>query len=52
MFDPIVVEGVTKNGSADRSSQMRAALAPVETRATEQSALGGKAKIDAELVEE
>jgi hypothetical protein len=52
MLDPIVLESVTKNGSADRPGQMWPALAPVETRATEHSALGGEAKIDAELIEE
>ena len=52
MLDPIVLEGVTKNGSADRPGQMRPALAPVETRSAEHSALGGEAKIDAQLIEE
>ena len=52
MFDPIMVEGMTKNGSADRSRQMRTALAPVKTRATEHPTLGGEAKIDAVLIEE
>jgi len=52
MLDPIVLEGVTKNGRADRPGQMRTALAPVETRSAEHSALGGEAKIDAQLIEE
>ena len=52
MLDPIVLEGVTKNGCADRPGQMRPALAPVETRSAEHSALGGEAKIDAQLIEE
>ena len=52
MLDPIVIEGVTKNGSADRPGQMGPAFAPVETGAAEHSALGGEAKIDAELIEE
>ena len=52
MLDPIVIESVTKNGSADRPGQMRSALAPVETRAAEHSALGGEAKINAGLIEE
>jgi hypothetical protein len=52
MLDPIVLEGVTKNGSADRPGQMRPALAPVETGAAEHSAFGGAAEIDAELIEE
>lgn len=52
MLDPIVLESVTKNGSADRPSQMGPALTPIETGATEHSALGDKAKIDAGLIEE
>ncbi|MBV9459503.1 MAG: hypothetical protein JO141_18565 [Bradyrhizobium sp.] len=52
MLAPIVLESVIKNGSADRSGQMRPALAPVETRATEHPTLGGEAKIDAQVVEE
>ena len=52
MLDPIVLEGVTKNGSADRPCQMRPALAPVETRSAEHSTLGSEAKIDAQLIEE
>jgi hypothetical protein len=38
MLDPIVLENVTKNGSADRSGQMRPTLAPVETGAAEHPA--------------
>ena len=52
MLDPIVLESVSKNGSADRPGEMRPALAPVETGAAEHSALGGEVKIDAELIEE
>jgi hypothetical protein len=52
MLDPIVLDRVMKNGSADRPCQMRPPLAPVETGATEHSAPGGEAKIDAELIEE
>ena len=52
MLDPIVLDSVSKNGSADRPGQMGPALAPVETGAAEQSALGGEAKIDAVLIEE
>jgi hypothetical protein len=52
MLDPIVLEGVTKNGSAHRPGQMRPTLAPVETRSAEHSALGDEAKIDADLIEE
>src|SRR5258708_4801774 len=46
MLDPIVIESVTKNGSADRPGQMGSALAPVETGAAEPSAPGGETKID------
>ena len=52
MLDPVVVESVTKNGSANRPGQMRPALAPVETGTAEYAALGCQAKIDAELIEE
>ncbi len=52
MLDPMVIESVTKNGRADRPGQMRPALAQIETGAAEHSALGGEAKIDAELIEE
>ena len=52
MLDPIVLESVTKNGSADRPGQMRPALGPIETGAAEHSAFGDEAKIDAELIEE
>jgi hypothetical protein len=52
MLDPIALESVTKNSSAKRPGQMRPALAPVETGATEHSALGGEAKIEAQLIEE
>jgi hypothetical protein len=52
MLDPIVLESVMKNGSAERPGQMRSALAPVETGTAEHSALGGEAKIDAPLIEE
>ena len=52
VLDPIVLESVTKNGSADRPGQMRPPLAPIETGATEHSAPGDKAKIDAGLIEE
>jgi hypothetical protein len=52
MLNPIVLESVTKNGSANRPGQMRSALAPVETGAAEYSTSGGEAKIDAELIEE
>jgi len=52
MLDPVVIESVIKNGSADRPGQMRPALAPVETWATEHATLGGEAKIDAQLIEE
>jgi hypothetical protein len=52
VLDPIVLESVIKKGGADRPGQMRPALAPVETGATEHSALGGEAKIDAQLIEE
>lgn len=52
MLNPIVLESVVKDGSAERPGQMRPALAPVETGATEHSALGGEAKINAELIEE
>jgi hypothetical protein len=52
MLDPIVLESVIKNGGADCPGQMRPALAPVETGATEHPALRGEAKIDAQLIEE
>ena len=52
MLYPIVIESMTKNGSADHPGQMRSALAPVETGAAEHSALGGEVKIDAEFIEE
>jgi hypothetical protein len=52
MLDPVVIESMPKNGGADRPGQMWAALAPIETGATEHSALGREAKIDAALIEE
>jgi hypothetical protein len=52
MLNPILLESVTKNGSADRPGQMRPALAPIETGTTEHSAPGDKTKIDAGLIEE
>jgi hypothetical protein len=52
MLHPIVLESVSKNGSADRARQMGPALAPVETGAAEYPALRREAKIDAELIEE
>ena len=52
VLDPIMLESVIKNGGADRPGQMRPALAPVQTGATEHTALGGEAKIDAQLIEE
>ncbi len=52
MLDPIVLESMSENGSADRPGQMRPALAPVETGAAEHSSLRGEVKIDAGVTKE
>lgn len=52
MLDLVMLESVAEGGGADGAGQMRPALAPVETGATEYTALGAQAKIDAELIEE
>lgn len=52
MLDPIVIESMSKNGGADRPSQMRPTLAPVETGAAEHSSLRDEVKIDAGVIEE
>lgn len=44
-LDPVVLESVTEDGSADSADQMRPALAPIETGSAEHPTFGREAKI-------